>query len=176
MATQETITPASAQGVATLPVPSVRPQAISTLTGRRRARRTGLVISYIILIIAVLFALYPVYFAFLVSIRPNGQLLSLNLVSMFLPTDGVTLDYYSQMLHNTKAHPFLSWLGNSLFVALSTSIASVFLATSAAFAISRIKFRGRNGLLILFLAIQAFPGVLALGAILQLLTALAFVR
>ncbi len=51
--------------------------------------RMGLVISYTILVIAVIFALYPVYFAFLVSIRPNGQLLSLHLLDMLLPATGV---------------------------------------------------------------------------------------
>ncbi len=65
--------------------------------------------------------------------------------------------------------PFFSWVGNSLFIAGLTSLASVLLATSAAFTISRIKFAGRNLLLIMFLAIQAFPGVLALNAITNLL-------
>ncbi len=143
---------------------------VATMTSRNRNRRIGLVISYAILIIAVIFAVYPVYFAFLVSIRPNGQLLSLNLVDMFIPSTGISFESYNTVMFGKQ--PFFSWLGNSLFVALSTSLASVLIATSAAYTISRLKFRGRNALLIMFLAIQAFPGVLALNAITNLLTRL----
>ena len=137
---------------------------------RRRGSPLGLAVSYLILIVAVIFALYPVYFAFLVSIRPNGQLLSLNLLDMFLPTTGISFDSYRTMLFGTQ--PYFDWLGNSLFVASLTAFACVLMATTAAFVLSRFKFRGRNGLLIMFLAVQAFPGVLALNAIINLLTKL----
>jgi arabinogalactan oligomer/maltooligosaccharide transport system permease protein len=46
------------------------------------------------------------------------------------------------------------------------------IATSAAFAFSRMKFYGREWGLVLFLAIQSFPGVLSLIPIAQLLTAI----
>jgi arabinogalactan oligomer/maltooligosaccharide transport system permease protein len=167
----QTVSAASAESV----VATTLPRAVSqpaTLSQRRRGKRLGLTLSYIILVIAVIFALYPVYFAFLVSVRPNGQLISSNLVDTLLPTGGISLDSYAQMMQNNKDHTFLPWLGNSLFVATSTSFASVLICTSAAFVISRFKFRGRNALLILFLAIQAFPGVLALAPILSLLTQL----
>jgi arabinogalactan oligomer / maltooligosaccharide transport system permease protein len=151
-------------------LPGIKPRGkagVVTVSKRGRNRRLGLAISYSILVLAVIFALYPVYFAFLVSIRPSGQLLSLGLVDMFLPTTGISFESYNTMLFGRQ--PFFSWLGNSLFIAVLTSVASLLLATSAAFAISRFKFRGRNGLLIMFLAIQAFPGVLALNAITNLL-------
>jgi arabinogalactan oligomer/maltooligosaccharide transport system permease protein len=146
----------------------VAERKVRTMTQKDRNRRIGLIISYIILVAAVIFAVYPVYFAFLVSIRPNGQLLSLNLLDMFVPTTGISFNSYNTVMFGKQ--PFFSWLGNSLFVSLATSLASVLIATSAAFTISRFKFRGRNALLIMFLAIQAFPGVLALNAISNLLT------
>ncbi len=59
------------------------------LRRRKRNRRLALAGAYGILVVAVVFAIYPVYFAFLVSIRPNGQLLSLNLVDMLIPATGV---------------------------------------------------------------------------------------
>ncbi len=146
-----------------------RPE-VAVARRRKPNDRLVLIISYSILILAVLFAIYPVYFAFLVSIRPNGQLLSLSLPDMFFPTTGVSFDSYNTVMFGKT--PFFAWVGNSLFIAGLTSFASVVLATSAAFTISRFKFRGRNALLIMFLAIQAFPGVLALNAITNLLTKL----
>jgi arabinogalactan oligomer/maltooligosaccharide transport system permease protein len=172
MATQSTASQASTSGaVSTLPAVQTKAsdKAIA-VSLRRRNQRWGLILSYLILVIAVIFAVYPVYFAFLVSIRPNGQLLAVDLPGMFFPTTGISFDSYKTMMFGNQ--PFFSWLGNSLFISISTSVASVLLATSAAFAISRIRFLGRNLLLILFLAIQAFPGVLALSAITNLLTKL----
>lgn len=159
--------------VPTRPQAVVKPVAVSN---RRRNKRIGLGISYLILVIAVAFAIYPVYFALLVAVRPNGQLLTGNLLAQFLPVTGISLDSFATMIANTKDHTFLPWLGNSLFVAMTTSFASVLLCTSAAFVLSRFKFRGRNGVLILFLAIQSFPALLGLAVITILLTDLGLYR
>src|SRR5689334_13079859 len=109
-------------------------KAVATMTQKSRNKRIALVISYVILVVAVIFAIYPVYFAFLVSVRPNGQLLSLNLADMFIPTTGISFDSYNTVMFGKQ--PFFSWLGNSLVISLSTSLASVLIATSAAFTIS----------------------------------------
>jgi arabinogalactan oligomer/maltooligosaccharide transport system permease protein len=123
---------------------------------------------YVILVLAALFAIYPVYFAFLASLRPGNSLYSTDLASMFFPTQ-ITLENYRTMLFDK---PFFAWVGNSLFVSVFTVVACLILATSAAFAFSRFKFWGRSFGLILFLAIQAFPAVLALVPIAQILSAL----
>ncbi|HSJ56336.1 MAG TPA: ABC transporter permease subunit [Anaerolineae bacterium] len=123
---------------------------------------------YVILILMTLFALYPIWFAILASGRPGDRLYTLNLAGMFVPTDWTWENY--RVLLTQK--PFLTWIKNSLVVATSTSVLAIFLGTSAAFAFSRFKFRGREAGLIVFLAIQAFPGILALVPIAQILSAL----
>jgi arabinogalactan oligomer/maltooligosaccharide transport system permease protein len=135
-----------------------------------------LAIFYLILIIAVVFAVYPVWFMFLASVRPGQSLVSLDLLGMFIPTD-FTLNNYRSMLFGTpipgsEQGDFLRWVVNSLKVAGLTTVGTLLISTSAAFALSRFRFRGREGLLILFLAIQAFPGILALLPFAQLLTAM----
>jgi len=126
------------------------------------------ILMYAILVLMTLFALYPIWFAILASGRAGDRLYTLNLAGMFVPTEW-TWDNY-QVLFTEK--PFLTWIKNSLVIATSTSVAAIFLGTSAAFAFSRFKFRGREAGLIVFLAIQAFPGILALVPIAQILTAL----
>jgi arabinogalactan oligomer/maltooligosaccharide transport system permease protein len=116
------------------------------------------ILAYVILILAAVFALYPIWFTFLASIRPGGRLFTLDLLGMFVPRE-VTWENFSTMLF---VRPFPLWVRNSLFVAGLTTIACVTLATSGAFAFSRFKFVGRESGLILLLALQAFPGVLAL--------------
>jgi len=134
----------------------------------KRPSRGVMIFQYSVLILASIFALYPVWFIFLASGRVGNRLYSLDLISMFVPTE-FSLENYRIMLYE---QPFLAWIRNSLFVAGFTTIACLFIATSAAFAFSRFRFRGREAGLILFLAIQAFPGVLALGPIVQILGAL----
>jgi arabinogalactan oligomer/maltooligosaccharide transport system permease protein len=135
---------------------------------KTKTSRSTRVIQYSILIMATIFALYPVWFVILASGRAGDRLLTLSLTGMFIPTEW-TFENYGRMLFQEH---FLSWLRNSFFVAGLTTIACLFIATSAAFAFSRMRFYGREWGLILFLAIQSFPGVLSLVPIAQLLTAM----
>ena len=130
------------------------------------------VFRYAILILAAIFALYPVWFALLASGRAGGRLYTFNLLGMFLPTEW-TWENYRVMLFD---QPFLLWMRNSLFVAGFTTVACIVVATSAAFAFSRFRFKGREVGLIFLLAIQAFPGVLALVPQAQLLSAIGLYR
>jgi len=138
----------------------------------RKPSLAAQVFSYTVLVLMVLFALYPVWFIFLAAVRPGGRLLTLNLAGMFFPVE-FTTENFETMLFELD---FPNWLKNSLFVASLTTLAAMTLSTSAAFAFSRFKFRMREVGLILFLAIQAFPGVLALVAIAQILSAIGLYR
>lgn len=142
----------------------------------RKTKPGVLAIFYFLLVLAVIFSVYPVYFMFLASVRPGQSLYSLDPLGMIWPTE-FTLQNYQLMLFG-KPVPgategmFWTWLWNSLKVAGLTAFATLVIATSAAFAVSRFRFRGREGSLIFFLALQAFPGILSLLAIAQLLTAM----
>jgi arabinogalactan oligomer/maltooligosaccharide transport system permease protein len=125
------------------------------------------VLIYVVLVLMALFALYPVWFAILAAGRPGQRLYTFDLSGMLLPTQW-TWDNLQELLAETA---FLTWVKNSLFVATATALAALFIGTSAAFAFSRFKFYGRQAGLILFLAIQAFPGILSLVPIAQILSA-----
>ncbi|HNT54859.1 MAG TPA: ABC transporter permease subunit [Anaerolineaceae bacterium] len=126
------------------------------------------ILQYAILIGFTIFAFYPVWFAILASGRLGDRLYTLNLAGMFFPTE-FTLDNYIYMV---LERPFLTWFVNSFKVAVAATIFSLIIATSAAFALSRFRFRGREAFLILLLALSTFPGLLSLVAIAQLLTAI----
>jgi arabinogalactan oligomer/maltooligosaccharide transport system permease protein len=130
------------------------------------------IVMYAVLVGMTLFALYPIWFAILASGRAGDRLYTFNLAGMFVPTEW-TFENYRTLLYETS---FLTWIKNSLFVATLTAIASVCLGTSGGFAFSRFRFRGREAGLILFLAIQAFPGILALVPIAQILSAFGLYR
>lgn len=134
----------------------------------RKTKPTVRILQLVLAILATFFALYPVWFVLLASGRGGQRLLTMNLVSTFIPTEW-TFENYQVMLFD---QPFLNWIRNSFFVAFMTTIACLLIATSAAFAFSRMRFYGREWGLVLFLAIQSFPGVLSLVPIAQLLTAM----
>jgi arabinogalactan oligomer/maltooligosaccharide transport system permease protein len=119
-------------------------------------------------VVATIFAVYPVWFVIIASGRGSGRLYTMNLAGMFFPLEW-TFNNYQIMLFQ---QPFLTWAKNSLMVASLTTIGCLLIATSAAFAFSRMRFYGRQWGLVLFLAIQSFPGVLSLVPIAQLLTAM----
>ena len=61
--------------------------------------------------------------------------------------------------------PVLTWLWNSVKVALLSGVVTVVLSTTASYAISRLRFRGRESLLVGLTLMQVFPAVLALVAL-----------
>lgn len=122
---------------------------------------------YFILILAGVFAFYPIWFVILASGR-GQRLFTLNVLGMFVPLEW-SFENYRVMLFE---RPFLTWLKNSTLVAGMTTLFSLVIVTSAAFAISRFRFKGRGFLLLFMLALQTFPGVLSLGAVSLILAAI----
>lgn len=127
-------------------------------SSNRRTSPVTLVSLYAILIIASLFAFFPIYFVIQASVRPGQSLYSTQL--QLLPTDA-TLDNFRYVLTQL---PLLTWIRNSLFVAGMTTVLTLLITVSAGYAFSRFRFRGRNEMLGGMLALQAFPGLLSLFA------------
>ncbi|MFD1217593.1 MULTISPECIES: sugar ABC transporter permease [Microbulbifer] len=94
----------------------------------------------------------------LVQLPEDAGILDQLLALMPLPTQW-SLSNFSAVL---TEQPFLRWLGNSLVIALSTTLVGLSLSCSAAYAFSRFRFAGRERGLMLFLVSQMFPSVLML--------------
>ncbi|WP_116244964.1 sugar ABC transporter permease [Nocardiopsis sp. FIRDI 009] len=103
------------------------------------------------------FALFPVLFVVSAALNPVGTLSSAEL----WPT-GASLGNARDLFQNT---PFTTWYANSLFFALTNAAVTVLLSALAAYAFSRMRFKGRRVGLIGLLVIQMFPQFLAIVAI-----------
>ncbi|HJE59845.1 MAG TPA: sugar ABC transporter permease [Nocardiopsis listeri] len=103
------------------------------------------------------FAIFPVLFVVSAAINPLGTLSS----SQLWPT-GASLDNAMELFRDT---PFTTWYANSLFFALTNAAVTVLLSALAAYAFSRMRFKGRRVGLIGLLVIQMFPQFLAIVAI-----------
>lgn len=75
-----------------------------------------------------------------------------------------TLENYVKVLTKTK---FLIWIKNSMIVCVSVAFLQLLMTTPAAFAFSKLKFKGRKYGLMGLLILQMFPTTMALPAILS---------
>lgn len=101
-------------------------------------------------------AIFPVLEVVSVSLRRGNQLRSSHW--QLIPDDW-TLQSYQELLWN---QPFLTWLGNSLVVALAVTATGVGLASLGGYAMSRHRFVGRNSLMLALLTTQMFPPTMLL--------------
>lgn len=121
----------------------------------RRHLGDGVWWRHLIAIIMVVFALFPVVFVISAAFNPAGSLST----SSLLPT-GFSMNNF-HTLFNDAARPFGSWYENSLVIALTGSVASLFIGACAAYAFSRLRFHGRRVGLLALLLLQMFPVLLA---------------
>ena len=113
-------------------------------------------LSYLALLLFTIFALYPLTRIITIALRPGDQLLSTSLA--FIPA-GATFANFRVLLTET---PFLRWLINSTAIALAVTVTGVVLASTAGYALSRVRFAGRASMLNGLLVTQMFPATMLL--------------
>jgi multiple sugar transport system permease protein len=101
----------------------------------------------------------PLLWGILTSFKSRQELLTggFNL----LPINWV-LDNYTELLVNNASTPLLSWFMNSVVISVSHTILVVIIVSLAAFAYSRLRFKGRDPLFAFLLGTMMFPQVVNL--------------
>jgi multiple sugar transport system permease protein len=120
-------------------------------------RRTDLILntaSYIVIILAVFFAIAPIIWTFLTSIKREQDIVTRDL--QYLPSV-VTLDNYINIWQRSG---FPTLIANSAITTTLTLLICLTIGSLAAYAFSRYRFRGRTTLLMFYLVIRMFPVVL----------------
>src|SRR6184192_2331851 len=95
---------------------------------------------HVALVPFLIFALFPFYHMLLTSLKQDRELYDRFAVPLIIK-QGPTLEHYTKILWETE---FLTWTKNSLLVTALATSASVVIGTVAAYALSRLKFRGVN--------------------------------
>ncbi len=130
----------------------------------RRRRGKSHVLRHIAALVLSAYALLPLLYIVSASLNPTGTLTGSNHLFRV-----VGLDSYRRLLSSDQ-FPFLTWFKNSLVIGVTTAVLSVFLGALAAYAFSRMRFRGRRTGLLTIVLVQMFPQLLAVVAIFLLLT------
>ena len=110
---------------------SVSMSYLSTLPQR-------MVTLYLPLSIIMIVLLFPFYWMTMTAIKPKEQLLDLDTYSPFW-TLSPTLEHIEALLFKTD-YPL--WLWNTMFIAVTATILSIVASVLAAYAITRIRYRG----------------------------------
>jgi trehalose/maltose transport system permease protein len=116
---------------------------------------------YLLVVVIVVVSIFPFYYAILTSFKSGTDLFRVT----YWPTS-FSLANYEDVLANGS---FPRNLLNSVFVASVTVLLALFLAITAAFALSRVRFRGRSLLLMTILAVSMFPQIAVLAGLFELI-------
>jgi len=118
-------------------------------TARTTARRWARPVATGLLVAAILF---PLYWAVLSSLTPENRLFA---APALVPRD-LGLDHYRALFRDRD---FWTPVRNSLVVAGTTTALSVVLGSVCAYALARLRFRGKAVILAFVLAVSMFPQI-----------------
>jgi multiple sugar transport system permease protein len=111
------------------------------------------VLTYSVLLVMTAASLFPILWAVLTSLKPQGDLVSYP--PKWIPTH-VSFSHYSEVFLNSN---MARYFGNSLLVSLLTILLTLCIGAHGGYAASRGRFRGKNLLLFVILATIMIPGI-----------------
>ncbi|WP_375452525.1 carbohydrate ABC transporter permease [uncultured Devosia sp.] len=125
---------------------------------------TKTVLFYALVTVIVVVSVFPFYYAILTSFKSGTDIFRVT----YWPVSFSWANYLQVLNQGSFPRNLL----NSLFVATVTVVLALFLAVTAAFALSRVRFRGRSFLLMVILAVSMFPQIAVLAGLFEVIRAL----
>lgn len=116
---------------------------------------------YALVTIIVVISIFPFYYAILTSFKSGTALFTID----YFPKD-FSLQNYAHVLTEGS---FVRNILNSVFVATSVVVLSLLLALTAAYALARIRFKGRTLLLLTILSVSMFPQIAVLAGLFEII-------
>ncbi|MFZ3388290.1 carbohydrate ABC transporter permease [Buttiauxella gaviniae] len=129
-------------------------------TTRRQRNFAHKLVIYAGATFAVLFCVFPFYYAIITSLRTGQELF----LPAYLPSGWHWQNYVTALVDNGIARSLL----NSVLVATITVGICLLVSITASFALARVPFRGRKFLLFTILCVSMFPQVAVLTGMFEL--------
>lgn len=121
------------------------------------------VLFYLFVILFVGIIVLPFLWQFLTSVKPLSEISAIP--AKWIPSK-INVQYYMNVF---QKHPFDRYLLNSFIVAVCTTFLSILIGASAAYALARLRFKGKKFILMAILSISMFPTIATLSPIYMLL-------
>ncbi|MBO4209568.1 carbohydrate ABC transporter permease [Micromonospora echinofusca] len=125
-------------------------------------------LTYFALIVTGIMSIFPIYWMFVVATRSSD---AMGQLPPPVTPGGNFGANVAKLFGNTDAY-FLTGLINSAIVAVSVTTSVVFFSTLAGFAFAKLRFRGRNALLVVIVATMMVPTQLGVIPLYMLMTKL----
>jgi multiple sugar transport system permease protein len=109
----------------------------------------------LIAIAVTLIYLFPIYWMFVTSIKPMDELFAVP--PHYFPHKPTAEAYIENFVHNQS---IFSYIGNSFIIATGATFLTLLLAAPCAYALARLKIKGKGIILILLLAMQMLPSIM----------------
>ena len=122
------------------------------------------VLFYLLVLVIVVVSVFPFYYAILTSFKSGTDIFRVS----YWPTSFSLQNYQSVLTSGSFPRNLL----NSIFVATVPVLLALFLAVTAAYALSRVRFRGRSLLLMTILAVSMFPQIAVLAGLFEVIRSL----
>ncbi len=124
-------------------------------------RRVFGVLRPVIIALLLIVTVFPFYYMVMLSFRPLDSVLQ-NPGALWPAWDEIDLGTYSEVLKSPDngGQGFLTFIRNSLLVALGTVVLTLIVSIPGAYAVSRLEFFGRRQISALFLGVYFFPAIL----------------
>jgi len=109
------------------------------------------IVLYLLLAVGLVLSLFPFYWAVIGATNESGKMFSSN------PTLIPGSKLIENIVHLNESIGIGRVMFNSLFVATTYTVLSLFICTMAAYAFAKFRFRGRNGIFTIFLLSMMIP-------------------
>ncbi len=130
-----------------------RPLALPSVGARegisRRRHDPWVPLAYLILTAGGIIVVFPFIWMLITAMKPLNEVFDLRI----LPAHP-TLDNYAEVLTRTR---FPRWFGNSLLVAVATTLSVAFFDSLVGYTLAKLRFRGRDLIFVLILATLMIP-------------------
>lgn len=127
---------------------------------RKRKKTPGQIagasLSIFVLVLLILFAVFPLLWMIISSMRPAEELFQSP--PQLIPSH-LSFDWYKEALFGTSV---ARWFWNSLIVAIATSLISTLFGMLAGHALARFNYPGRRIFMTLLISAYLFPAILLL--------------
>lgn len=132
----------------------------------RPATTIKAIIAYaIVLFISFIFA-FPCIWLILSAFNANGSLLTLD---GFFP-ESYSFDTFKTLFTEKVEHDYMTWFGNTLFVAGISCVISTVLVLAVSYTMSRYRFKSRKQMMKVTLLLNIFPNFMNMTALFVIMT------
>jgi len=149
-------------------IAAAKTRTATTYTTRRRfsiGRAVNRGLFWLLVAFILVYTIFPFFWALMAAIKPNVDIAATP--TQYLPSKV----FWGNLEYVFENGDFLRALRNSVIVSFTTVTLALVVGTLAAYAMGRMRFRGKTIILYLILSMTMFPSIAILGSLFQMIRA-----